>query len=147
VVLSVNYNLFSSLDNSFGNENDTKSKNILLNYQITIVSKNLTLSTGLNYTDVKAPAFEEGNYGITLGINKVLDKNKLILGWNGSFLQGINGSSAGLILNQSVNASYRINKHHSFGANVNYINNQSQQTVYTPSFSEWKADLSYRYSF
>ena len=147
LILSVNYNLFTSLDNSSNKQNDTKSKNYFLNYQITIVSKNLTLSTTLNYTDVKTASFEEGNYGITLGANYVLKNGKLTMGWNGSFLQGINSSSGGLILNQTVYSNYRISKHHSFGANINYINNKSQQTAYTPSFSEWKADVNYKYTF
>lgn len=147
VVLSANYNVFNSLDNSTNNQDETKSKNLFLNYQITIVPKNLTLSTNLNYTDVKAAAFEQGNYGITLGVNKVLDNGKVTMGWNGSFLQGLTGSSSGLILNQTVNANYRISKHHSFGTNINYINNKSQQTVSTQSFSEWRIDVNYRYAF
>jgi len=147
IVLSANYNLFTSLDNSTSNQDETKSKNVLLNYQVTIVATNLTFSSGLNYTDVKATGFEQGNYGITLGVNKTTKGGKIVLGWNGSFLQGINSGSGGLILNQTVNASYRINKHHSFGTNINYINNKSQQTVVTPSFSEWRIDVNYRYSF
>jgi hypothetical protein len=147
LVLSGNYNLFNSLDNSSNGQNNTKSYNYFLNYQITIVAKNLTLSTTLNYTDVQTASFEEGNYGVTLGVNKVLKTGKLNMGWTGSFLQGINSSSGGLILNQTVYINYRINKHHSFGTNINYINNKSQQTAYTPSFSEWKADVSYKYTF
>jgi hypothetical protein len=147
VIFSVNYNLFTSLNNSNKNQEETKCKNAFLNYQVTIVSSNLTLSSGLNYTDVLATGFEEGNYGVTLGVNKVLKSGKVNMGWNGSFLQGINTNSGGLILNQSVNLNYRVNKHHSLGANINYINNKSQQTIYTPTFSEWKADVSYRYAF
>lgn len=147
VILSVNYNLFSSLDNSTNTKDQTKSKNLLLNYQITIVPKNLTLNSGLNYTDVKASGFEQGNYGITLGANKIIKGGKLVFGWNGSFLQGINEGSGGLILNQTANATYRINKHHSFGANINYINNKSQQTVISQSFSEWRIDVNYKYNF
>jgi hypothetical protein len=100
-----------------------------------------------NYTDMKTASIEEGNYGITLGINKSMLKSKLTIGWYGSFLKGVHGQSTGLILNQNLNANYRINKHHSLGINVSYINNKSQQTEYTPSYSEWKADINYRYNF
>jgi hypothetical protein len=147
VIFSVNYNLFTSLDNSTNTQDQTKSQNMFLNYQITIVPKNLTLSSSLNYTDVKAASFEQGNYGITLGVNKVLKNGKLTMGWNGSFLQGLNSTSGGLILNQTVNVNYRVNKHHSFGTNINYINNKSQQTVLTPSFSEWRINVNYRFAF
>jgi len=147
VILSVNYNVFTSLNNSSAAQDETKSQNLFLNYQVTIVPKNLTLSTNLNYTDVKAGVYEQGNYGITLGVNKVVKNGKLTMGWNGSFLKGLHDNSTGLILNQNANVNYRISKHHSFGSNINYINNKSQQTVYTPVYSEWRVDVNYRYSF
>jgi hypothetical protein len=147
VILSLNYNLFTTLDNSTNNQEQTKTWNSLLNYQITIIATNLTLNAGLNYTDVMAVGYEEGNEGITLGISKILKKGKLSLGWNGSFLYGINSSSGGLILNQSLNANYKISKQNSFGANVNYINNKSQQIVYSPDYSELTVTLNYRLSF
>lgn len=147
VVFSENYNTFSSVDKTIDNLSDTKSNNYFLNYQITLVPKNLTYTFNLNYTDVKSASFEEGNYGITLGVNKVMNNSKLTAGWLGSFLKGLHGQSTGLILNQNVNVNYRINKHHSFGTTVSFINNRSQQTVLTPSYSEWQADLNYRYVF
>lgn len=147
LVLSANYNIFSSVDKSTDDQNDTKCYNLFLNYQITLVPRNTTLSMNWNYTDMKTGSIEEGNYGITLGLNKTMLKSKITAGWFGSFLKGLQGKSTGLILNQNLNASYRINKHHSFGINVSYINNKSQQTEFTPSYSEWKADLNYRYIF
>ena len=147
VVLSANYNLFSSVDKSIDDLSDTKSYNLFLNYQITFVPSNLTASINLNYTDMKTASIEEGNYGITLGINKTMLKSKLTAGWYGSFLKGLQGQSTGLILNQNLNMNYKINKHHGFGANISYINNKSQQTEYTPSYSEWKADINYRFIF
>jgi hypothetical protein len=147
VVFSANYNVFSSVDKTIDNLSDTKSKNYFLNYQVTLVPKNLTYTFNLNYTDVKSASFEDGNYGVTLGANKVLNNSKLTLGWLGSFLKGLHGKSTGLILNQNVTVNYRINKHHGFGTTVSYINNKSQQTLVTPSYSEWQADLNYRYVF
>jgi len=147
LVFSANYNVFSSVDKTIDNLSDTKSNNYFLNYQITLVPKNLTYTFNLNYTDVKSASFEDGNYGVTLGVNKVMNNSKLTAGWLGSFLKGLHGPSTGLILNQNVNVNYRINKHHSFGTTVNFINNRSQQTVFAPSYSEWQADLNYRYVF
>ncbi len=147
VVLSLNYNVFSSVDKSLDIPNDTKSNNYFLNYQITLVPKNLTYTINFNYTDVKSAVFEEGNYGVTLGVNKVMKNSKLNMGWMGSFLKGLHGQTTGLILNQNVNMNYRISKHQSFGTAISYINNQSQQTEFTPSYSEWKADINYRYVF
>jgi len=147
VVFSANYNVFSSVDKTIDNLSNTKSNNYLLNYQITLVPRNLTYSFNLNYTDVKSASYEDGNYGITLGVNKVMNNSKLTMGWLGSFLKGLHGKSTGLILNQNVNVNYRINKHHSFGTTVSYINNRSQQTLVTPSYSEWQADINYRYVF
>ncbi len=147
VVLSANYNVFTSVDKSVDNLNDTKSYNYFLNYQITLVPHNLSFTVNLNYTHVQSSSYEDGNYGITGGINKVFDNSKLTTGWTGSFLKGTNSKTTGLILNQTVNVNYRINKHHNFGLNVNYINNKSQQTEFTPSYSEWKADINYRFAF
>jgi hypothetical protein len=147
LIFSVNYNVFSSVDKTIDNLSDTKSKNYFLNYQVTLVPKNLTYTFNLNYTDVKSASYEDGNYGITLGANKVLNNSKLTLGWLGSFLKGLHGKSTGLILNQNVTVNYRINKHHSFGTTVSYVNNKSQQTLVIPSYSEWQADLNYRYVF
>ena len=147
IILSANYNVFSSVDKTIDNLSDTKSNNYFFNYQLTVVPINLTYTFNLNYTDVKSATFEDGNYGITLGLNKVLNNSKLNIGWLGSFLKGLHGQSTGLILNQNVNVNYRINKHHSFGTRINYINNKSQQTVFTPSYSEWRADINYRYIF
>ena len=147
IVLCINYNVFSSVDKQIDNLSDTKSNNYFLNYQITIVPKNISYSVNLNYTDVKSASFEEGNYGLTLGINKILFESKLSIGWLGSFLNGLHGASTGLILNQNVNVNYRINKHHSFGLAMNYINNKSQQTVLEPSYSEWRIDVNYRFIF
>ena len=147
VIFSANYNVFSSVDKTIDNLSDTKSKNYFLNYQVTLVPKNLTYTFNLNYMDVKSASYEDGNYGVTLGINKVMSNSKLTAGWLGSFLKGLHGKSTGLILNQNVSVNYRINKHHSFGTTVSYINNKSQQTLVTPSYSEWQADLNYRYVF
>jgi hypothetical protein len=147
IVFSANYNVFSSVDKTLDNLSDTKSNNYLLNYQITLVPKNLTYTFNLNYTDVKSASYEDGNYGITLGVNKVMNNSKLTAGWLGSFLKGLHGKSTGLILNQNVTVNYRINKHHGFGTTLSYINNKSQQTLVTPSYSEWQADLNYRYVF
>jgi hypothetical protein len=147
IVLSANYNVFSSVDKTIDNLSDTKSKNYFLNYQLTVVPVNLTYTFNLNYTDVKSAAYMDGNYGLTLGVNKVLKDSKLTLGWLGSFLKGLHGQSTGLILNQNINMSYRINKHNSFGTTISYINNKSQQTVFSPSYSEWQADITYRYAF
>jgi hypothetical protein len=147
VIFSANYNIFSSVDKTIDNLSDTKSNNYFLNYQVTVVPRNLTYTFNLNYTDVKSASYEDGNYGITLGVNKVLNNSKLTAGWLGSFLKGLHGKSTGLILNQNVTVNYRINKHHSFGTTISYINNKSQQTLITPSYSEWQADLNYRYVF
>jgi hypothetical protein len=147
VIFSANYNIFSSVDKTIDNLSDTKSNNYFLNYQVTVVPRNLTYTFNLNYTDVKSASYEDGNYGVTLGVNKVLNNSKLTAGWLGSFLKGLHGKSTGLILNQNVTVNYRINKHHSFGTTISYINNKSQQTLITPSYSEWQADLNYRYVF
>jgi len=147
IVFSANYNVFSSVDKTIDNLSDTKSKNYFLNYQLTAVPSNLTYTFNLNYTDVKSAAFKDGNYGLTLGVNKVMKDSKLTVGWLGSFLKGLNSASTGLILNQNVNMSYRINKHSSFGSTISYINNKSQQTILTPSYSEWQADINYRFNF
>ena len=147
VIFSANYNIFSSVDKTIDNLSDTKSYNYFLNYKVTVVTRNLTYTFNLNYTDVKSASYEDGNYGVTLGVNKVLNNSKLTAGWLGSFLKGLHGKSTGLILNQNVTVNYRINKHHSFGTTISYINNKSQQTLITPSYSEWQADLNYRYVF
>lgn len=147
LVFSANYNIFSSVDKTIDNLSDTKSNNYFLNYQITLVPKNLTYTFNLNYTDVKSASYEDGNYGVTLGVNKVMNNSKLTMGWLGSFLKGLHGKSTGLILNQNLTVNYRINKHHSFGTTVSYINNQSQQAIITPTYTEWQADLNYRYVF
>ncbi len=147
IVFSANYNLFTSLDNSTNIQNNTKSYVLFLNYQITIIPKNLTFTTNLNYTDVKADSFEEGNYGLTIGINKTLLKSKLTLGWSGSFLKGINGGTTGLILNQSANLSYRVNRHNNLSTNFNFVNNHSQHTDINPTYSEFRGNISYRYIF
>jgi len=147
VVFSANYNIFSSVDKTIDNLSDTKSKNYFLNYQITLVPKNLTYTFNMNYTDVNSASYEDGNYGVTLGVNKVMKNSKLTAGWLGSFLKGLHGKSTGLILNQNVNVNYRISKHHSFGTTLSFINNRSQQTLITPTYSEWQADLNYRYVF
>ena len=147
IVLSANYNIFSSIDKTIDNLSETKSKNYFLNWQVTLVPKNLTYTFNLNYTNVKSGSYEDGNYGLTLGANKVMNNSKLTLGWLGSFLKGLHGKSTGLILNQNVNMNYRINKHHGFGTTISYINNKSQQTEFTPSYSEWRIDVNWRYVF
>ena len=147
LVFSANYNIFSSVDKTIDNLSDTKSKNYFLNYQLTLVPKNITYTFNLNYMDVKSVSYEDGNYGVTLGVNKVMNNSKLMAGWLGSFLKGLHGKSTGLILNQNLNVNYRINKHHSFGTTLSFINNRSQQTLITPTYSEWQADLNYRYVF
>jgi len=147
IVLSANYNIFSSIDKTIDNLSETKSKNYFLNWQVTLVPKNLTYTFNLNNTNVKSGSYEDGNYGLTLGANKVMNNSKLTLGWLGSFLKGLHGKSTGLILNQNVNMNYRINKHHGFGTTISYINNKSQQTEFTPSYSEWRIDVNWRYVF
>jgi hypothetical protein len=143
IVLSANYNVFSSVDNL----SDTKTYNFFLNYQVTLVPRNLTLMTNFNYTEIDGAGFKQGNYGTTLGISKTMLNGKLSVGWNGSFLTGLFKTATGLILNQNGNLNYKVDKHHSMGVAINYINNTSQQIEYTPSYSEWKGDINYRYIF
>lgn len=122
----------------------TSFYNASLGYNFSLTPKNLSLSSALSFNQNSAAGIENLTLGPTLGINKLFFKKKMKCTYAGSLLNAyINGVQNSLILTQKLAASYSAGKHHSFAADMNYLQKADEKT----KMSEIRAGLNYNYTF
>lgn len=148
VLLSWNYMSLVDLNASTASNNNLNSTNIFLNYQVILPQKNLTLFINLNSAKLNAATTETGNKGVTLGGNKNMMDNKLTLGLSVSIMQSTTAGKSSLLLNDGLQCTYRVNTHHSFNTNMNYIGSYpGQSQPENPRFSEFRGEVAYMINF
>lgn len=118
-----------------------------LNYTLSWPETRWTLLTGLNYVCVINLLGTGTNTGITVGGNKSLLDDKLNIGLNNAVMRSDTPGAKGWILNINLNATYRVNAHHSMRLNGYYTGNYFPDGSSVPSFNEFKGDLMYVYTF
>lgn len=149
-VISFNYmklNDFSSLSS----QRNMNSANAFANYQISFTQSRISLSFGLTYAQIHTAQTSSGNQGFTFGIGKSLLKNKLQVRLNNSYIQTVQRSVSNPLLSSNLSGTYKVTSHHSFGLNLNYLNNQGTSETAAlggyPKYTEFRGDITYNYSF
>jgi hypothetical protein len=147
-VLSWNYTNLVDLNKSTAMHSELTSTMIFLNYQIMLVPQNLSLYINFNSMKLDMSTGVTGNKGVTLGGNKNLKNNKFNLGVSFSVMQSKSGGRKGTLINNGLQCTYRVNDHHSFSTNINYIGSSAANINPEGSkFSELRGELAYTVSF
>ncbi len=150
IVVSFNYMLLNDFSKLSAQRN-LNSTTAFANYQISLIPSGISISGGLTYGQINSTLSTSGNQGVTLGIGKSFLKNSLQLRLNNSFIQTMQRGSSNPMLSHNFSGSYKINKHHSVGMNLYYLNNQgTKETAMLggyPKYTEFRGDLNYNYTF
>ncbi|MCC8407923.1 hypothetical protein LJ707_03215 [Mucilaginibacter sp. UR6-1] len=131
-----------------GISRNISTKQYFLNYNITLPAKQLSLFINLNNTNLKGALLSDKYYGLTLGGNKSMLKNKLQTGLNASFTRGITDQGRSLIINSNANIGYQVRKNQTARLNWFLTNNRpataNQQLA---TFTESRTEISYIFNF
>ena len=119
-----------------------------LTYQLGFNTSSLSTYVTFNYANNKGPQIEDRNYGATIGASKTFLKDRLSVSLSNGVIINDRNESEGLILNESLQASFRFFKKHSVSGMLYYNNNQPKNaSPVFPQFSEWRGELGYHFSF
>ena len=149
-VISYNYMMLNDFSR-FSQRRNLNSTTAFANYQVSFVPSTISLSLGLNYGQLNSSVAASGNQGVTIGIGKSFIKNKIQLRLNNSYIQTIHRSVTSPLLSHNLSGSYKTGKHHAFGINLYYLNNQglieSSKAGGYPAYTEFRGDLNYNFTF
>ncbi|PIF05714.1 MAG: hypothetical protein CSA36_05435 [Draconibacterium sp.] len=126
---------------------DTKAIIANLNYNLNIQRLLMGFQAGLNSVKTITYNGDNKSKGLTLGINKALLENQIQLGLNSSILQPEYADEKGKQFVNNLYASFSNRKHHSIRLNLFHMLQRFDEASAYPSFSQFKGDLSYIYSF
>lgn len=147
-LVSWNYTDLVDLNKISTSHNEMEAVNMFFNYQMMLNPQNISLYVNLNKARIMMAAGETGNQGVTLGGNKTFLDNKFSLGMSTSVLTAENGGSNSFLLNNGLQMSYRVNKHHTFSTQVNHIGNYpDRESKEYPSFDEIRGEVAYMVNF
>jgi hypothetical protein len=147
-LLSWNFTNLVDLNKSTEANSELTSTMVFLNYQIMLVPQNLSLYINFNSMKLDMSTGTTSNKGVTLGGNKNLKDNKFNVGLSVSVMQSKTGGRKGTILNNGLQCIYRVNDHHSFNTNINYIGSSAANVNPEGSkFSELRGEIAYTVSF
>jgi hypothetical protein len=148
-MVMVMYNRTNFIDgNQFTCHNANFTSQIAqLTYILGIVKTKWSFSLGGTYTTFNSALAENTTMGGTIGISKSFLKDKLTLNWNNAVVYALQQQEGGWVLNSNISGNYKFHKHHSLKLNFFYTGNFSDPGAQSPSFHEFKGDLSYVYSF
>jgi hypothetical protein len=119
-----------------------------LTYQLGFNTLSLSTYLTLNYANNKGPQLDDKNYGATIGASKAFLKDRVSVSLSNSIIINNRNESDGLIINESLQTSYRFLKKHSISGMLYYNNNQPKNaSPLFPQFSEWRGELGYHFSF
>jgi hypothetical protein len=107
--------------------------------------KGISFGPVFNYNVYEFAAFSQGRVGAGLHLNKSFLDKKINTGLQLMRQQNLfNGKSNGYNSNISLNARAAVTRKQSLGLRMMYLNNES---VLTPSFQEFRANIVYGYGF
>lgn len=150
ILLNASLNTVTELNPDRINEQvgDITTQLYYLTYQLGFNASSLSAYITFNYANNKGPQLEDKNYGATVGASKSFLKDRVSLSLNNSVIVNDRNESAGLILNESLQTSYRFLRKHSISGMLYYNNNQPKNaSPLFPQFSEWRGELGYHFSF
>jgi len=149
-ILSYSRMTLDDLNPRAGFDNNIRTNNLFVNYQLTLVEQNLSFLFNANMIRMQLATGENGNEGLTLGVTKGFYNNKLTLGLTNSLLRGNQSGSRSTILNNGLRMTYQKSKKHVFNLLANFIGNYPSQAITELNelrFSEWRGEAGYTFNF
>ncbi len=153
VMVSANLSGMKDFNGYFGAEEaqrDIRTNQYLLSYTVSIPAKRVSVFTNINYTELEHSRMRDKYQGVSLGGNYSTTDSKGQVGINGSVMQGIAETSGkSLIINASLNAAYRVTRHHSLRTQLFVTNNNPGTAIIAtnPAFTETRGELAYQFTF
>jgi len=144
-----NYVLPDTVIEVKGDERETSSGffNSNIGYNIGFTKFNAFMSFTLNYSDMRNENMMSQTIGPVVTVGKNLLKKKLRLALSISYLNTyLDSKTSGDIINNRITASYRINRKHSFRVSAINVNRRFVDGN-RESYSEFRGNITYRYSF
>jgi hypothetical protein len=147
IMLVCNLMMLDDKNKKTASQTETNTSVFNLTYALGLIPSKTNFVFSLNYTHLDNNLYKNTLSGVTAGVNKVMANNKLVVSWNNSFMLNKINSSNGFVFNTMGSANYRFLKNNSISLNFYFIHNNSGSGSTTPSYNEYKGDLSYVYSF
>lgn len=153
VMVSANLSGMKDFNGYFGAEGAQRNINTnqyLLSYTVSIPAKRVSIFTNVNYTELTHSQMRDTYQGVSLGANYATVNSKGQVGLNGSVMQGhAQASGKSLIINASLNGTYRVTRHHSLRTQVFVTNNNPGTAIIAtnPAFTETRGELAYQFTF
>ena len=119
----------------------------MFSYILGLIPSRWSFSVGVNYLSMSSSTATSTGYGGSLGVTKSLAGDKLSLSWTNSVTRNKMPGGSGYVLNSNLSGNYRLSSHHAFRLSLFYTGNQMDSGAQNPSFTEFKGDLNYVYTF
>lgn len=153
LMLSANLSGMKDFNSYF--EAEAEQRNIYTNqyffsYTVSFPAKRLSLFSNLNYTELDRGVAKDTYQGVSLGGNYSIANNKAQLGLNSSIMQGKSEATGkSMIINASMNSTYRLNNRHSLSFQLFVTNNNPGTAIIetNPQFTETRGELAYQFTF
>lgn len=145
IMLSYNYMVLNDNNEKTQNLTEYTIHNIFLNYVLSLVEKNLSISLGVNSASVKFTANSTSVIGFSATLSKSLMNGKLSLTFPAVFQNSKFQTGTSRTINFFPGASYQLWPKHSLSLNCGYIGNFSDMAG--QSFNEIRGDFGYTYTF
>ena len=142
LLLTETFNVLSDFNKNTKNQSQFFNNLANISYIGSISEKYLTIQSSFFVNYIKNYLISMASYGLSVGTNAQLLKNKMSL--NDMISTSI--STQAFVLNGQIGLSYQPEKHHQLALNNNIIWNKSRIST-APSFTEFRTMLSYTYSF
>ncbi|OFX82839.1 MAG: hypothetical protein A2W99_14350 [Bacteroidetes bacterium GWF2_33_16] len=123
----------TDVSNSFLNTN--------LMYRLGFIPNSISLFLSVNYSIFNTSNLNTTSYGPTLGISKMMLKNKLNIGLNTTYLITDSNTDNSSLLNLRLFSDYKINKHHAFRISASFLNKTSDINT----INQFQGNIAYNY--
>ena len=146
IILSYNQNDYVDMNPATSGAT-TRATTAFLNYTLTFIPAQLSLTAGLSYINCTNSYSTTTMEGGNAGISKSFFSNKLFCSLNESFQHAEVAGQLGWLLNTSALFRYAPFRHHSFNLQINLVNTTFADKAATNMYNQQKGELSYVFTF
>jgi hypothetical protein len=118
-----------------------------LNYVAALIRTQWSFTAGLTWNSVDNFNGKTTGFGGTLGVSKPFLKGKLNLAWNNACMHSGSSGNTAWVINSNILGAYTVNRHHSLKLSLYYTGNFTGAGSASPTFNEFKGDMSYVFTF
>ena len=147
IMLNYNFSNFDDQNKITSRYSKFTSQTAQLNYSLGLVESRFSFLFGVTYSLASTYLSDITGTGGTIGVSKNMLKDKLSLSWSNSLVHTDAQSNGTWVFNSTIISNYTINSHHALRLNIYYTGNFNSSNSVSPTFNEYKGDLSYVYTF